>query len=54
VQQQRALADRARGLQQLLELRDRSNLKTTAAQIIGDAPTPDFRTITSTRERCTA
>jgi len=46
VQQQRALADRARGLQQLLELRDRSNLKTTAAQIIGDAPTPDFRTIT--------
>jgi len=46
VQQQRALADRARGLQQLLELRDRSNLKTTAAEIIGDAPTPDFRTIT--------
>jgi rod shape-determining protein MreC len=46
VQQQRALADRARGLQQLLELRDRPNLKTTAAQIIGDAPTPDFRTIT--------
>jgi rod shape-determining protein MreC len=46
VQQQRALADRARGLQQLLELRDRSNLKTIAAQIIGDAPTPDFRTIT--------
>jgi len=46
VQQHRALADRARGLQQLLELRDRSNLKTIAAQIIGDAPTPDFRTIT--------
>jgi rod shape-determining protein MreC len=46
VQQQRALADRARGLQQLLELRDRSNLKTIAAEIIGDAPTPDFRTIT--------
>jgi len=46
VQQQRALADRAHGLQQLLELRDRSNLKTTAAEIIGDAPTPDFRTIT--------
>jgi rod shape-determining protein MreC len=46
VQQQRALADRARGLQQLLELRDRSNLKTTAAEIIGTAPTPDFRTIT--------
>ena len=46
VQQQRALADRARGLQQLLELRDRSNLKTAAAEIIGAAPTPDFRTVT--------
>ena len=46
MQQQRALADRARGLQQTLELRDRSNLHTLAAEIIGDAPTPDFRTIT--------
>jgi rod shape-determining protein MreC len=46
VQQQRALADRARGLEQLLALRDRSNLQTTAAAIIGDAPTPDFRTVT--------
>ncbi len=46
VQQQRALADRARGLEQLLELRDRSNLQTAAAAIIGEAPTPDFRTVT--------
>lgn len=46
VQQQRALADRARGLQQLLDLRDRSNLQTIAAEIIGEAPTLDFRTVT--------
>ena len=46
VQQQRALADRARGLEELLALRDRSNLQTTAAAIIGAAPTPDFRTVT--------
>jgi rod shape-determining protein MreC len=46
LQQQRALADRVRGLQQLLELRDRSNLRTTAAEIIGSAASPDFRTVT--------
>ncbi|HEV3063490.1 MAG TPA: rod shape-determining protein MreC [Vicinamibacterales bacterium] len=46
LQQQRALADSARGLQQLLELRDRSNLQMTAAEIIGSAATPDFRTVT--------
>jgi rod shape-determining protein MreC len=46
LQQQRALADRARGLQQLLELRDRSNLQTAAAEIIGSAASPDFRTVT--------
>src|SRR5688500_15185050 len=34
LQQQRALADRTRSLEKLLELRDRSNLKTTAAEII--------------------
>ena len=33
-QERRALADRARGLETLLELRDRSNLKTIAAEII--------------------
>ena len=46
LQEQRALADRARGLQRLLELRDSTNLKTTAAEIIGAAATPDFRTVT--------
>jgi rod shape-determining protein MreC len=51
LQQQRALADRARGLQQLLDLRDRSNLQTMAAEIIGSAATPDFRTVTIDRGR---
>jgi rod shape-determining protein MreC len=46
VQEQRALANRARGLQQLLELRDRTTLETTAADIIGAAANVDFRTIT--------
>jgi len=46
VQEQRALADRARGLEQLLELRDRTNLHLTAAEIIGASATPDFRTLT--------
>ena len=46
LQEQRALVDRARGLQELLDLRDRSNLQTAAAEIIGSAPSPDFRTIT--------
>jgi len=51
LQQQRALADRARGLQQLLELRDRSNLRTAAAEIIGSAASPDFRTVTIDKGR---
>ncbi len=46
LQVQRALADRTRGLEQLLELRDRSNLRTTAAEIIAAGATPDFRTMT--------
>jgi rod shape-determining protein MreC len=45
-QERRALADRARGLQTLLELRDRSNLQTTASEIIASSPSPDFRTMT--------
>jgi len=51
LQQQRALADRARGLQQLLDLRDRSSLQTVAAEIIGAGATPDFRTVTLDRGR---
>jgi rod shape-determining protein MreC len=46
MQEQRALADSARGLQKLLELRDHLQLETTGAQIIGAAATPDFRTMT--------
>ena len=46
VQEQRALADRTRGLEQLLEMRDRISLRTVAAQIIGGAAAPDFRTVT--------
>lgn len=45
LQQQSALADRARGLARLLELRERLTLKTVAAEIIG-AGTSDFRTLT--------
>ena len=46
LQEQRALAGRARGLERLLELRDHSELRTTAAEIIGAGATPDFRTVT--------
>jgi rod shape-determining protein MreC len=46
LQQQRALADRARGLESLLGLRDHSNLSTAAAEVIASSPAPDFRTVT--------
>ena len=46
LQQQRALADRTRNLEKLLDLRDRSNLKTAAAEIIAAGASPDFRTLT--------
>jgi len=46
IQQQRALADRGRGLEQLLELRDRLAFTTTAAEIIAASAAPDFRTLT--------
>ena len=46
LQEQRALAGRTRGLEKLLELRDQLTLKTTGADIIGAAATPDFRTVT--------
>ena len=46
LQQQRALADRTRGLEQLLELRQRANLTTTGAEIIAAGATPEFRTVT--------
>lgn len=49
LQQQRTLADRSRGLQNLLQLRDQSKLTTVAAEIIGAGATPDFRTMTINR-----
>ena len=48
-QAQQALADRARSLEELLQLRSRAQVQTAAAAVIGatpPAPTPDFRTIT--------
>jgi rod shape-determining protein MreC len=49
VQEQRALADRTRGLERLLDLREHLQLRTVAAEIIGAAATPDFRTLTIDR-----
>ena len=49
IQAQQALADRARSLEELLQLRSRVQVQTAAAAVIGatpPAPTPDFRTIT--------
>ena len=46
VQEQRALADRTRGLERLLQMREPLTLKTTAADIIGAAAMPDFLTVT--------
>ena len=46
LQRQRALADRSRGLERLLGLRDQSKLTTAAAGIIAAGASPDFRTVT--------
>lgn len=46
LQEEKAVADRTRGLQRLLELKDRSALQTAAAEVIGAGATPDFRTMT--------
>jgi rod shape-determining protein MreC len=46
VQQQRALADRARGLEQLLKLRENLELETVAARVIAGAAEQNFRTLT--------
>ncbi len=51
LQEQRALADRARSLERLLDLRDRSTLQTAAAEIIASGATPDFRTVTIDKGR---
>jgi len=46
LQQERALAQRSRGLQELLELRQRAAVQTAAADVIAAAATPEFRAIT--------
>jgi rod shape-determining protein MreC len=46
LQEQRALADRSRSLEQMLDLRSHVALSTVVAEIIGAAATPDFRTVT--------
>ena len=46
LQQERAEAQRTDNLRQLLELRERANLDTAAAEVIAGAADPDFRTVT--------
>lgn len=46
LQQERAQAQRTDNLRQLLELRERANLETTAAEVIAAAASPEFRTVT--------
>jgi len=46
LQQERAVAERSRNLQQLLDLRSRLTIETTAADVIAAAATPEFRTVT--------
>ncbi|HUR33533.1 MAG TPA: rod shape-determining protein MreC [Vicinamibacterales bacterium] len=46
IQRQRALADRTRSLETILGLSNSTELRTAAAQIIGAAASPDFRTVT--------
>ena len=46
LQQERALAQRSRTLEQMLGLRSQSNLATVAAAIIAGSASPDFRTLT--------
>ena len=46
LQEERALAQQSRGLQNLLELRQRTDLSTTGAAVIAGGASPDFRTVT--------
>jgi rod shape-determining protein MreC len=46
LQEERAMAQRTQDLRQLLELRERAELETTAAEIIAAGPSPEFRTVT--------
>ncbi|MEP6783091.1 MAG: rod shape-determining protein MreC [Acidobacteriota bacterium] len=46
LQEERAEAQRTGNLRQLLELRERAQLETVAAEVIAGAANPDFRTVT--------
>ena len=46
LQRQRAMADRSRGLERLLGLRDQSTLATVSAQVIAGGASPEFLTVT--------
>lgn len=46
LQEERAQAQRTDSLRQLLELRERADLDTMAAEVIAAAASPDFRTVT--------
>src|SRR5262245_43920476 len=46
LQQERALAEQTRTLQQLLDLRSATQLSTTSASVIAGGASPEFRTIT--------
>lgn len=46
LQEQRAEAQQTRTLQTLLELRSQTSVRTTAANVIAAAASPDFRTVT--------
>jgi rod shape-determining protein MreC len=46
LQEERALAEQSRGLQQLLDLRNTVPSRTTGASVIAGGASPDFRTVT--------
>jgi rod shape-determining protein MreC len=46
LQEQRALADKSRGLEELLDLRGRTKLQTTGAEIVASGASSEFRTVT--------
>lgn len=46
LQEERALAGRAEGFRQLLGLRERAGVDTTAAEVIAGEASPEFRTLT--------
>src|SRR5688500_2524658 len=51
LQQERGLAQRARSLEQLMELRTAAELETAAATVIAGGASPDFRTISIDKGR---